>query len=191
MERETVSFDNAAQFESWLKQHHAQSPGIWLLIAKKGSNRKSITYPDALDSALCYGWIDGQKAKHDESSWLQYFTKRKKNSVWSQINQQHVERLIKMGRMQPSGLAAIEEAKRTGQWEAAYQPVSSREIPEEFAQALAKSSKAKTFFDSLNSQNRFAFIFRVSTAKRPETRQKRIIEFIRMLENGEVFYPAK
>ncbi len=190
MEREIISFEQASDFEAWLADHHTQTTGIWICIAKKGSAQQSVTYAEALDCALCYGWIDGQKAKYDEVSWLQYFTKRKKNSIWSQVNQKNVERLIAEGRMQASGLEAIEQAKLSGQWDKAYQPVSSREIPEDLARALAQNSKAKDFFDSLGSQNRFAFVFRLSTAKRAETRLKRLNEYIRMMENGEVFYPT-
>lgn len=191
MEREIISFANPAEFEAWLKENHTRTSGIWILHAKKGSERPSITYAEAVQCALCFGWIDGQKAKYDEQSWLQYFVKRKKNSIWSQINQKHVERLILEGRIQAPGLEAVEEAKRSGQWAAAYQPVSSREIPAELAKALADSPKAKAFFETLNSQNRFAFVFRVSSPKKEETRLKKVAECIRMLENGEMFYPQK
>jgi uncharacterized protein YdeI (YjbR/CyaY-like superfamily) len=191
MDRVIVAFENAPQFEAWLEENHTQPTGIWLLIAKKASGRPSITYAQALECALCYGWIDGQKAKHDEGSWLQHFSRRKKDSIWSQVNQTNVARLIAEGRMQAQGLAAIEEAKQSGQWAAAYQPTKSREIPADLEVALAQSPKARAFFDTLGSQNRYAFVFRVSTAKRPETRAKRIVEFVQMMENGEVFYPKK
>jgi len=189
LDREVIFFENQAQFELWLHDNHAQTTGIWILITKKGSERNSITYREALDSALCFGWIDGQKTKNDEHSWLQYFAKRKKKSLWSQVNQKNVERLMLEDRMRPQGLEAIDEAKRSGQWDAAYQPTRSREIPPELAMALEKHKKAKEFFETLNSQNRFAFVFRVITAKKEETKLRRVAEFIRMMENGEVFYP--
>jgi len=191
VERDIVSFSTPAEFELWLEAHHGQATGIWILIAKKGSERPSISYKEALDCALCYGWIDGQKDRRDESSWLQHFSRRKRGSIWSQVNKKNVERLIEEGRMRAPGLAAIEEARRSGEWEAAYQATASRDIPPELEAALAKSRKARAFFETLNSQNRYAFVFRVSTAKKAETKQRRVEEFIRMMENGEVFYPKK
>ena len=172
-----------------LEGHHTQVDGIWIRIAKKGVGLQSISYAEALDCALCFGWIDGQKAKHDENSWLQYFSKRRKNSIWSQVNRENIARLIESGRMRPPGEFAVEEAKKSGQWDSAYQPGKSREIPEDFEKALNSNEKAKDSFDSLDSQNRFSFAFRISTAKKAETRQKRLNEYIRMLENGEVFHP--
>jgi len=189
LERNIVSFEKPEDFEAWLEVHHPQDTGIWIQIAKKGTGRPSISYAEALDCALCFGWIDGQKAKHDENHWLQYFSKRKKNSIWSQINRENVGRLIELGRMRKPGELAVEEAKRSGQWDSAYQSSKNRAIPEDFEKALNTNKKAKEFFDSLGSQNRFAFVFRISTAKKVETRQKRLTEYIRMLENGEVFYP--
>ena len=191
MDRVIVSFASPSAFTSWLEEHHAQPTGVWLLIEKKDSSRRSIDYREALDCALCFGWIDGQKAKNDESSWLQSFSKRRKNSLWSQVNQKHVERLITEGRMQPPGLAAIGEAKASGQWDNAYQPTRSREVPPDLEKALGQSPRAKAFFETLDSQNRFAFVFRSTNAKKPETRAKRVEEFVRMMENGEVFYPKK
>jgi uncharacterized protein YdeI (YjbR/CyaY-like superfamily) len=191
LEREIISFQRASDFEFWLEAHHTQATGIWIQIMKKGSGLPSITYQQALECALCFGWIDGQKAKQDGNSWLQYFSKRKKNSIWSQVNRKNSERLILEGRMQSPGAAAIEEAKRSGAWDAAYQPTRSREIPVELDEALAKSKKARDFFEALDSHNRFAFVFRVSTARKEETRLKRVNEYIRMMENREVFYPKK
>lgn len=190
-DREIVAFEDTAQLEAWLAEHHARTTGIWIHIAKKGSGRRSVTYAEALDCALCYGWIDGQKAKYDEQSWLQYFARRKKSSIWSQVNQKHVERLVAQGRMRAPGLEAIESAKSSGQWDRAYQPTRSREVPEDLERALSENPRAKTFFDSLGSQNRFAFVFRISTAKRAETRLKTLNRCLRMLENGEVFHPKK
>ena len=191
MERIIVSFERVADFEEWLEEHHDQNTGIWLLIAKKGSGRSSVTYQEALECALCYGWIDGQKAKHDDLNWLQYFSKRKKNSLWSQTNRDKVQVLRNLGRMKAPGEAAVEEAMKSGQWDSAYQPISSRAIPEDFEAALDSNKQAKAFFETLGSQNRYSFVFRISTAKNPETRKQKIADFVRMLENGEVFHPKK
>ena len=191
MEKEIVAFESPSQFEDWLTLHHTQTTGIWIHIAKKGSGTKSISYAEALESALCFGWIDGQKSKHNENAWLQYFSPRRKKSIWSQVNKKNVERLIQEGRMRQQGLDVIEEAKNSGQWDVAYQPTRSRDIPPELEIALQNNKKAKDFFDTLNSQNRFAFVFRIITAKKEETKLKKVAEYIRMLENGEVFYPKK
>lgn len=191
MEKEILSFQTPLAFEDWLTGNFERTMGVWLRISKKGAENPTLTYAQALESALCFGWIDGQKAKLDETSWLQYFTRRKKKSLWSQVNRNHVARLILEGRMREPGLAAIEEAKRSGEWEAAYQPTKSRELPPELKSALETSDKARQFFETLNSQNRFAFVFRTLTAKKQETRLKRVAEFIRMMENGEVFYPKE
>jgi len=187
-ERTIVAFADPAAFEAWLEQHHTQTNGVWLQIAKKGYG-PSVTYAQALDAALCWGWIDGQKASHDETSFLQYFCPRRKGSVWSQINQGHVARLTEEGRLRRPGLAAIEEAKRTGQWDRAYQPARSQDLPPALAQALDENPRAHAFFDTLDRQNRFAFIFRCTTPQKEETRQRKVEEAVRMLEAGEVFYP--
>lgn len=187
-ERTMVSFADPAAFEAWLEEHHTQPTGVWLQIGKKGA-APSVTYAQALDVALCWGWIDGQKAKLDEVSWLQYFCPRRKGSVWSQVNQGHVARLTAEGRMRPPGLAAIEDAKRTGQWDKAYQPTSSQDVPPALALALDQNPQAKAFFDTLDRQNRFAFIFRSTTPKKEQTRLRKVEEFVRMLEAGEVFFP--
>jgi uncharacterized protein YdeI (YjbR/CyaY-like superfamily) len=191
MERTIVAFETIVDFENWLKINHTQNFGVWIKIAKKESGKNSITYAEALDCALCFGWIDGQKSKLDDKYWLQYFTKRKKNSIWSQINREKIGRLIESGKMQKPGEIAIEDAKNSGQWDSAYQSMKNRSIPEDFEKALNGNKKAKDFFESLGSQNRFAFVFRISTAKKHETRQNRINESISMLEKGEVFYPKK
>jgi uncharacterized protein YdeI (YjbR/CyaY-like superfamily) len=191
MEREILEFKHQRDFESWIETHYTQSTGVWILIAKKGSGKQSITYAEALDVALCFGWIDGQKSAFDNLTWLQYFSKRKRKSIWSQVNRENIQRLTMAGRMRPSGLMAVEEAKESGQWESAYQPGKSREIPEDLERALNSNEKAKDFFESLDSRNRFSFVFRISTAKKADTRQKRLSEYIRMLENGEVFHPKR
>jgi len=191
MDRDIRFFPTQGDFEAWLEENHAQEGGIWLRISKKGADQASVTYAEALDVALCFGWIDGQKASLDEKSWLQYFTRRKKKSLWSQINREHVGRLTAEGRMRPPGLAAVQAAQASGEWEAAYPPTSRREIPDDFRLALEGNPRAQEFFASLGSQNRFAFVFRIHSAKKPETRQKRIREFVLMLENHQVFFPPK
>lgn len=184
-------FKNQDAWEKWLATNHAKSSGIWMKIAKKDAKLSSVNYAEALDVALCYGWIDGQKRPHDESSWLQRFTKRGARSVWSQINRGKVEVLIKTGRMRPAGLATIESAKANGRWDSAYQPSSATEVPPDLKAALDKSPKAKAFFETLRGANRYGIIYRVSTAKKPETRAKRLAEFMAMLERGETLFQRR
>ncbi len=158
-------------------------------IFKKGAKSKSIDYAEALDIALCYGWIDGQKKTYDEQSWLQKFTPRRAGSVWSKINTEHVERLTAAGRMTPLGLAQVEAAKRDGRWDRAYASPSAAELPEDFLAELNKRPKAKAFFDTLNKRNTFPVAYRLKSAKKPETRQRRMQAILAMLERGEKFYP--
>lgn len=174
---------------AWLKKNHDKSPGVWLQIAKKASGVRSVTYAEALDGALCYGWIDGQKNSHDASSWLQKFTPRGPKSIWSKINREHVQRLTDAGLMQPAGLKAVEAAKQDGRWDAAYDGQSKAIVPDDLRAALDKNPKAKAFFATLKSTNRYAILFRVHTAKKLETRAKRIAQFVEMLEKGETLYP--
>ena len=181
-------FKTRDAWEKWLAANNAKSPGLWLQIAKKDAGIPSVNYQEALDVALCYGWIDGQKQPYDDEYWLQRFTPRGPRSVWSKINTAKADALIASGRMQAAGLAAIEAAKASGRWESAYQPSSSAEVPPELQAALDKNKKAKAFFDTLRGANRYALIFRVQTAKRPETRAKRVAEFVGMLERGETVY---
>ncbi len=182
------SFASVAAFEKWLQTNHARSPGIWLRFFKKSSARKALTHQGALDVALCYGWIDGQLKKHDDISYLHKFTPRGAKSVWSKVNREHVERLRKEGRMQLAGLAAVAAAKKDGRWDSAYDPQNKMEIPEDFLRALAKNQKAATFFDTLNRANRYSIAWRLQTAKKPETRQKRIDTIIIMLSRKEKFH---
>jgi uncharacterized protein YdeI (YjbR/CyaY-like superfamily) len=182
-------FRDAEAWTEWLGKHHEGSAGLWLSLARKSTGTKSLTYPEALDVALCYGWIDGQRKSKDTQSWLVKFTPRGPRSIWSKINRTKVQALIKEGRMQPAGLAAIERAKSDGRWAAAYDSWSSASIPVDLATELERSAKARAFFDSLNSRNRYAILFRIQTAKKPETRQRRIREFVRMLARGEKLYP--
>ena len=178
-------FKTPAAWEKWLEANHAKSPGVWMQIAKKGSGLSSANYQEALDVALCFGWIDGQKRPFDDRTWLQRFTPRGPRSVWSKINTEKVAALIENGRMRPRGLAAIEAAKASGRWESAYQPWSNADAPPELQAALDRSPRAKAFFETLRGRNRYAIIYRVQTAKKPETRAKRIADFIAMLEKGQ------
>ena len=184
-------FKTPAAWEKWLEANHAKSTGIWMQIAKKDSGLSSATYQEALDVALCYGWIDGQKRPLDERTWLQRFTPRGPRSIWSKINTAKADALIKAGRMRAAGLAAIESAKASGRWESAYQSWSDRDVPPELQAALDASPNAKAFFETLRGANRYGVIFRVQTAKKPETRAKRIADFIARFEKGETLFGPK
>jgi uncharacterized protein YdeI (YjbR/CyaY-like superfamily) len=185
----TLTFKSPLEFRSWLEKNHAGQDGIWLRIFKKASAEKSITYAEALDQALCYGWIDGQKQPHDEHSWLQKFTPRRAKSGWSKVNTAHVERLIKAGQMARAGLEAVEAAKADGRWQAAYDSPRNAAPPADFLKALDKDKKAKAFFETFNRANVYAIVYRLQTAKKPETREKRMKMILEMLERGEKFHP--
>lgn len=180
-------FTTEKQFEAWLKKNQ-EAPGIWLQLYKKDSGVKSLDRSGALDVALCYGWIDGQANKHDDESYLHRFCPRRPKSLWSKINIDHVARLIKAGRMQPAGHKAIEEAKADGRWAAAYDPPSSSETPDDFMKLLKKNKAAYAFFKTLNKTNTFAINWRLQTAKKPETREKRMHAIIAKLEKEEKFH---
>lgn len=182
-------FKRQRAWETWLANHHDSSPGLWLRLAKKSAGLQSVTYQEALAVALCFGWIDGQRKSYDDSSWLQKFTPRRARSIWSKINRAKAQKLIEEGRMQAPGLAAIESAKENGCWEAAYDSFKSSVPPPDLQAALDKRPKARAFFATLNSQNRYAILFRIQTARKTETRRKRIEQFIRMLERHEKLYP--
>jgi uncharacterized protein YdeI (YjbR/CyaY-like superfamily) len=184
-----LDFEDQTRFEDWLKAHHADSPGAWLRLAKVASGLQSVTYAEAIDVALCYGWIDGQKQSGDDKTWLQKFTPRRARSIWSKINRDKAEMLIESGKMQPAGLREIERAKADGRWQAAYEGQSRMSVPEDLQAELDKNRAAKDFFATLNSQNRYAILFRIQTAKKPETRAKRIRQFVDMLAKGEKLYP--
>ena len=184
-----VRFEGPQAWAAWLDEHHATSSGVWLQLAKKATGAASVTYDQALEVALCYGWIDGQKKSYDESSWLQKFTPRGAKSIWSKINREKAEKLIERGAMKPAGLAAVERAKQDGRWDVAYDSQSSASVPSDFQAALDQHEEAKAFFARLNSRNRYAILFRIQTAKKAETRAKRIEQFIRMLANHETLYP--
>lgn len=177
-------FANPAAWEKWLSAH-GNAPGLWLKIAKKDKGVVSVTYAEALDVALCHGWIDGLKRACDDQYFLQRFTPRRPKSLWSKINVGKVERLIGEGRMQAGGLREVEAARADGRWQAAYHAASGMEVPPELAAALAKNAKARRFFEQLDGTNRYAFCWRVHTAKKPETRNARAAKFVEMLARGE------
>lgn len=177
-------FADAAEWEAWLGAHD-DSNGVWLKIAKKGADVDSVTYAEALDAALCHGWIDGQKRGCDARYFLQRFTPRRARSLWSKINIGHVERLTAAGRMRPGGLREVDAAKADGRWDQAYEGGRDMPVPEELAKALAKNSKARRFFEQLDRTNRYAFCWRVHTAKKAETRQSRAASFVEMMAKGE------
>src|SRR5580765_2641250 len=180
-----LEFKTAQAFETWLVKNLDSSTGLWLKIFKKDSAKTTINYAEALDVALCYGWIDGQKQAHDEQAWLQKFCPRSAKSIWSKINIGHVERLVNDGRMRPAGLKAVEKAKAYGSWAKAYDSPSKMTIPEDFLKELSKNKKAKATFMGLNKTNLFSIGFRLQTAKKQETKEKRMKEIIEMLAKGE------
>ena len=182
-------FKNAKAWETWLQKHLNSSTGLWIRIAKKSAKLQSVSYQEALEVALCYGWIDGQKRTYDEQSWLQKFTPRGPKSIWSKINRAKALELIRGGRMKSAGLGAIESAKNNGRWDTAYDSHGTAAPPSDFQTALNKNEKANAFFSTLNSQNRYAILFRIQTAKNFETRQKRIQKFVQMLAKHEKLYP--
>jgi uncharacterized protein YdeI (YjbR/CyaY-like superfamily) len=182
------SFESAADFRRWLTKNRSKSDGVWLRIFKKDSGIATVSYAQALDEALCFGWIDGQKDSYDESSWLQRFCPRRAKSKWSKINQSHAERLIKSKKMTAPGLQAILAAKKDGRWKAAYDSPVNSSLPRDFIQALNENEKAKSFFKTLNRTNVYAITYRIQTAKKPETRQRWIKRVVEMLERGETFH---
>ena len=179
-----LEFADRTAWKHWLDEQHGSSPGVWIKIAKKASGIATVTHPEALEEALCYGWIDGQRAPHDDTFFLQRFTPRRVRSRWSQINRDKATELIEQGRMTPAGLAQVEAAKADGRWEAAYAPQSSLTVPEDFQRALDENAAAKEFFATLRGIRRYAFIYRIGDAKRPETRARRIREYVAMLSEG-------
>jgi uncharacterized protein YdeI (YjbR/CyaY-like superfamily) len=184
----TKLFETPDAFEEWLSGHYAEPGGIWLKIAKKNTGAVSVTYSEALEIALCYGWIDGQLKTYDATYYLQRFTPRRQKSIWSLTNTKKIEALLLAGKMKPSGMAAVAAAKKDGRWDAAYSSQREMTLPDDFAAAINANKKAKDFFNTLNKVNRYAFYYRVQDAKRPETRQRRIEKFVQMLENGEKLY---
>ena len=182
---EIVLFANQKEWRKWLAKQHGQASGLWLRFAKKNSGVASVTYEEALDVALCYGWIDGLKKKYDEQTYMLRFTPRGARSIWSKINRNKALALIESNQMQPAGLSAIERAKTHGQWDAAYDSQSTISVPDDLQKALDKNAKAKKFFATLDKVNRYAILFRLQTAAKAETRAKRLQQFIEMLARGE------
>ncbi|HYO31621.1 MAG TPA: YdeI/OmpD-associated family protein [Nocardioidaceae bacterium] len=187
-----LTVPDVAAWEDWLSNHHTQESGVRLVLAKKGTTEPtSLRYDDALEVALCYGWIDGQVKGRDATTYWQRFTPRRARSMWSQRNVAIVQRLTAEGRMQPSGMAEVDRAKADGRWEAAYAGPATIEIPPDLAEALRADPQAQAAFDGLNGTNRYAVLHRVVTARRPETRARRIAKYIEMLSRGETLYPQR
>jgi uncharacterized protein YdeI (YjbR/CyaY-like superfamily) len=184
-----LTFTSAEEFASWLAKHHKVSLGIWIRLFKIKSGVPAITYAEALDVALCYGWIDGQKKAYDTESWLQKFTPRGRKSIWSKRNRENVERLDKLGMMEAAGIEEVEAAKADGRWEHAYESSSKMIVPKDFLNELAKDKKAEAFFKTLNKTNIYSIVWRLQTAKKPETRNKRMKVILEMLKKGEKFHP--
>jgi uncharacterized protein YdeI (YjbR/CyaY-like superfamily) len=183
-----LAFASHVEWEAWLDAEHRGSDGVWLKFAKKGSGVESVAYAEALEVALCYGWIDSQVARLDERFYLQKFTPRRARSKWSRINREKIDELVKQGRMKPAGLEQVERAKADGRWDAAYSSPANVETPEDLRAALDASPKAAEFWSELNKSNRYAIIFQLEDAKKPETRARRLGKFVGMLERGEKLY---
>ena len=178
------------QWAAWLRKHHAKSAGVWMRIAKKGADESSIAYPEALELALCFGWIDAIKKNDGEHHWLQRFTPRSPRSLWSRVNREKALKLVELGRMQPAGLAEMQHAQADGRWQAAYEPQSTSSVPPDLQAEFDVNPAAEAFFKTLNSKNRYAVLFRLQTAKKPETRARRLANFVAMLARGEKIHPA-
>ena len=185
-----LSFATTRAWSKWLAANHASSPGVWLKIAKKDAPSKSVTYAEALEIALAWGWIDGQKAKLDETWWLQRFTSRKAKSPWSKVNRAKAEAPIAAGSMAAPGLLEVDRAKRDGRWQSAYDGAASASMPADLAAAFARNATALAFFETLDSANRYAILYRVQTAKKPETRARRIEQFVALCAAGKTLHPT-
>ena len=188
MKMETIRFRSARELEAWLEKNHRRSTGIWLELAKKDSGIASPSYAEALDVALCFGWIDAQKKGLDDRVWLQRFTPRTKTSRWSAINRDKAEALVKAKRMRPAGLAQMEAAKKDGRWERAYKGQKRSTVPPDLAKALASNERARAFFDALDSANRYSILYRLHHTAKPELRAKKIAAFVAMLASGKKFH---
>jgi uncharacterized protein YdeI (YjbR/CyaY-like superfamily) len=180
-----AEFPSAAELEEWLEANHASSDGLWLKIAKKGSGETSVTHAEALTLALCFGWIDSQRKGLDERFFLQRFTPRRPRGRWSRINRDRAEELIAAGRMRPSGLVEVEAARADGRWDAAYEGQRRAKVPDDLQRELDRNGPAREFFATLDSHNRYAILYRLDEAKKPETRERRLRKFVTMLERGE------
>lgn len=185
----TLRCDSARAFEAWLRKNHSASEGVWLEIAKAGAPERTIGYIEAVEVALCYGWIDGQKKARDAVVWLQRFTPRRPRSIWSKVNRARAEALIAAGRMQASGQAEVDRAKADGRWDAAYDSARTAAVPADLQAALHAQPQAEAFFATLNAANRYAVLWRVQTAKKPETRARRIETLVAQLARGEKIHP--
>jgi uncharacterized protein YdeI (YjbR/CyaY-like superfamily) len=185
----TIAFASAAEWEAWLEANHAVSAGVWIKIAKKDAGIESVRYPEVLDSALCFGWIDGRREALDERWFLQRYTPRRSRSRWSRINREKAQLLIEGGRMRPSGLGEVERAKADGRWAAAYAGQRSIAVPDDLQRELDARPRARAFFAELSGQNRYAILYRLQDAKKPETRARRLAQFVAMLEAGETLHP--
>jgi uncharacterized protein YdeI (YjbR/CyaY-like superfamily) len=186
-----LSFATARTWAEWLATYHASSRGLWLKIAKKGAGSASVTYSEAIDGALTWGWIDGQKGRFNDVWWLQRFTPRTAKSAWSKINRAKVEALIAAGTMEAPGLADVERAKRDGRWERAYDGARSSSVPPDLVAAFARNARARAFFETLDGTNRYAILYRVQTAKKPETRAERITRFVALCARHETIHPRR
>jgi uncharacterized protein YdeI (YjbR/CyaY-like superfamily) len=184
-----VPFASREAWEAWLEEHHTTSDGLWLKIAKKGSGLETVSFAEALDVALCYGWIDSQADSFDDRYWLQRFTPRRSRSKWSKRNREKVTKLIEEGKMKPAGLWEVERAKADGRWDAAYDAPSGATVPDDLRRELEKNDKAREFFATLDSRNRYAILYRIQDAKKPETRARRIDNFMAMLSEQRKLYP--
>jgi uncharacterized protein YdeI (YjbR/CyaY-like superfamily) len=184
-----VPFSSRGAWKIFLDERHATSDGLWLKLAKKGSGIESVTYAQAVEVALCYGWIDGQVRKFDENHYLQRFTPRRPKSKWSKVNREKAIGLIERGAMRAAGLREVERARADGRWDAAYDPPSTAAVPEGLARELEKNERARSFFSKLDKRNRYAILYQIQDAKRPETRARRIAKYVAMLAEGEKPYP--
>jgi uncharacterized protein YdeI (YjbR/CyaY-like superfamily) len=184
-------FRNQKSFRDWLEKNHTKSNGLWIRFYKKGCGKKTITRAEALEEALCFGWIDGQLDRFDDQSWIQRFTPRRSKSGWSKINTQHAQRLIEAGKITDAGKKEVEAAKADGRWDAAYASPRDAYPPEDFLQELNKNKKAKDFFETLNRANVYAIVYRLQTAKKPETRARRMKLILAMMDQGQTFHPSR
>jgi uncharacterized protein YdeI (YjbR/CyaY-like superfamily) len=184
-----LAFPSQRDWEAWLESEHAASRGIWLKLARKGAGVETVSYAEAVEGALCFGWIDGQARSVDDRFWLQKFTPRGRRSKWSRINRDRVGELERLGRMRPPGLAEVERAKQDGRWDAAYEPASTATVPDDLQLALDADPAAAAFFATLNSRNRYAILYRLHDAKKPETRARRLQKLVAMLAEQKKLYP--
>jgi uncharacterized protein YdeI (YjbR/CyaY-like superfamily) len=185
----TLTFASQADWETWLDAQHANARGVWIKIAKKATGIPSVTHAEALESALCYGWIDGQRDRFDETYFLQKFTPRRARSGWSRVNVQKVTALIAEGKMRPAGLREVERAQADGRWDTAYEPQSTISVPDDLQRELDANPDAQAFFNTLDSRNRYSILYRLQTAKKAETRAARLQKFVAMLAEGQKIYP--